>query len=95
MFGSPQKTRNFFNTESVMLPERWGKVVAKDGQYFEMKYIPLVMELPLMSPASCELWSVIHFLATKKNSAKDIHTELCQVYGEGCMSSGMVRRWVK
>ncbi|UYV71168.1 hypothetical protein LAZ67_8001987 [Cordylochernes scorpioides] len=38
---------------------------------------PLVMELPLVSPASCELRSVIRFLAAKKNSAKDIHTELC------------------
>ncbi|UYV68362.1 SLC18A1 [Cordylochernes scorpioides] len=56
---------------------------------------PLVMDLPLVSPASCELGSVIRFLAAKKNSAKDIHTELCQVYGEGCMSSGMVRRWVR
>ncbi|UYV62625.1 hypothetical protein LAZ67_2001351 [Cordylochernes scorpioides] len=33
--------------------------------------------------------------AAKKNSAKDIPTELCQVYGEGCTSSGMVRRWVR
>ncbi|UYV63878.1 hypothetical protein LAZ67_2005878 [Cordylochernes scorpioides] len=56
---------------------------------------PLVMELPLVSPASCELRSVIRFLAAKKNSAKDIHTELCQVYEKGCMSSGMVRRWVR
>ncbi|UYV72367.1 hypothetical protein LAZ67_9002822 [Cordylochernes scorpioides] len=40
---------------------------------------PLVMELPLVSPASCELRSVIRFLAAKKNSAKDIHTELCQL----------------
>ncbi|UYV66526.1 hypothetical protein LAZ67_4001961 [Cordylochernes scorpioides] len=56
---------------------------------------PLVTELPLVSPASCELRSVIRFLAAKKNSAKDIHTELCQVYGEGCMNSGMVRRWVR
>ncbi|UYV65471.1 hypothetical protein LAZ67_3004457 [Cordylochernes scorpioides] len=53
------------------------------------------MELPLVSPASCDSRSVIRFLAAKKNSAKDIHTELCQVYGEGCMSSGMVRRWVR
>ncbi|UYV63137.1 hypothetical protein LAZ67_2003269 [Cordylochernes scorpioides] len=43
----------------------------------------------------CDSRSVIRFLAAKKNSAKDIHTELCQVYGEGCMSSGMVRRWVR
>ncbi|GFU05368.1 histone-lysine N-methyltransferase SETMAR [Trichonephila clavipes] len=26
---------------------------------------------------------------------KEIHEELCQVYGEECMSSGMVRRWVR
>ncbi|UYV71458.1 hypothetical protein LAZ67_8003324 [Cordylochernes scorpioides] len=56
---------------------------------------PLVMELSLVSPASCELRSVIRFLAAKKNSAKEIYTELCQVYGEGCMSSGMVRRCVR
>ncbi|UYV63879.1 hypothetical protein LAZ67_2005879 [Cordylochernes scorpioides] len=56
---------------------------------------PLVMELPLVSPVICELRSVIRFLAAKKNSAKDIHTELCQVYEKGCMSSGMVRRWVR
>ncbi|UYV70850.1 SETMAR [Cordylochernes scorpioides] len=56
---------------------------------------PLVMKLPLVSPASCELRSVIRFLAANNNSAKDIHIELCQVYGEGCMSSGVVRRWVR
>ncbi|GFW71732.1 hypothetical protein TNCV_219461 [Trichonephila clavipes] len=48
---------------------------------------PLAMELPLASPASCELRSVIRFLAAKKKSAKEIHEELCQVYGEECMSS--------
>ena len=53
------------------------------------------MELPLGSPANCELRSVIRFLAAKKKSAKEIHEELCQVYGEECMSSGMVRRWVR
>lgn len=53
------------------------------------------MKLPLASPASCELQSVIRFLAAKQMSAKDIHSELCAVYGEDCMSSGMVRRWVR
>ncbi|XP_046392229.1 protein GVQW3-like [Ischnura elegans] len=53
------------------------------------------MELPLASPASCELRSVICFLAAKKKSAKEIHEELCQVYEEECMSSGMVHRWVR
>ncbi|XP_046399422.1 protein GVQW3-like [Ischnura elegans] len=56
---------------------------------------PSAMELPLASPASYELRSVIRFLAAKKKSAKEIHEELCQVYGEECMSSGMVRRWVR
>lgn len=56
---------------------------------------PSAMDLPLASPASCELRSVIRFLAAKKKSAKEIHEELCQVYGEECMSSGMVRRWVR
>ncbi|GFS99964.1 hypothetical protein TNCV_4196471 [Trichonephila clavipes] len=37
---------------------------------------PLAMELPLASPASCELRSVIRFLAAKKKSAKEIHEEL-------------------
>ncbi|GFU76148.1 mariner Mos1 transposase [Trichonephila clavipes] len=40
------------------------------------------MEFPLRLPASCELRSVIRFLAAKKKSAKEIHEELCQVYGE-------------
>ncbi|XP_054717272.1 protein GVQW3-like [Uloborus diversus] len=56
---------------------------------------PSAMELPLASPASCELRSVIRFLVAKKKSAKEIHEELCQVYGEECMSSGMVCRWVR
>ncbi|UYV83935.1 hypothetical protein LAZ67_X000634 [Cordylochernes scorpioides] len=46
--------------------------------------------VPLVSPTSCELWSLIHFLAAKKNSVKDIHTDSVR-----CMSSGMVRRQVR
>lgn len=62
---------------------------------FVLAQQPSAMALPLASPASCELRSVIRFLAAKKKSAKEIHEELCQVYGEECMSSGMVRRWVR
>ncbi|UYV66119.1 daf-6 [Cordylochernes scorpioides] len=58
---------------------------------------PNLLQAPfrVTNTRACELRSVIRFLAAKKNSAKDIHTELCQVYGEGCMNSGMVRRWVR
>lgn len=48
------------------------------------------MELPLASPASCELRSVIRFLAAKKKSAKEIHEELCEVYGEECMDGAQM-----
>ncbi|GFS74642.1 HTH_48 domain-containing protein [Trichonephila clavipes] len=51
---------------------------------------PLAMELPLASPRQLRV-----AVCYKKKSAKEIHEELCQVYGEECMSSGMVRRWVR
>ncbi|GFU04788.1 hypothetical protein TNCV_3064201, partial [Trichonephila clavipes] len=46
-------------------------------------------------PPAASCGAVTRFLAAKKKSAKEIHEELCQVYGEECMSSGMVRRWVR
>ncbi|GFS73325.1 HTH_48 domain-containing protein [Trichonephila clavipes] len=77
----------------------------KSPKLFEVNYVAATFILgsaavsdgasSLASPASCELRSVIRFLAAKKKSAKEIHEELCQVYGEECMSSGMVRRWVR
>ncbi|UYV76374.1 hypothetical protein LAZ67_14000212 [Cordylochernes scorpioides] len=81
---------NLNATKLLHLKKPFG-VHNEEGRRQLQKVPPFVMELPHMSPASCELRSVIRFLAAKKNSAKDIHTELCQVYGEGCMSSGMVR----
>ena len=51
------------------------------------------MEVPLRSVSDVELRAVIHFLTAKNETATDIHRELTFVYGEGCMSIQMVRRW--
>lgn len=53
----------------------------------------LKMELPLTSPARCELRSVIHFLCAKNPALVDIHSQLCKVYREKCMSVQHVRKW--
>jgi hypothetical protein len=46
-------------------------------------------------PAACEMWSVISFLNARKIKPHDIHSQLCEVYGEHAMSDSMVRRWVR
>ncbi|KAJ8953308.1 hypothetical protein NQ318_012102 [Aromia moschata] len=51
------------------------------------------MELPLRSPARCELRSVIRFLNAKKVSPIDTHHQLVEVYGEKCMDVKNVRKW--
>lgn len=51
------------------------------------------MELPLESVSTCELRSVIRFFTAKNETAINIHRHLLGVYGEGCMSIQMVRRW--
>lgn len=53
------------------------------------------MELPIASPARCEVRSVIRFLCAKGHSATEIHFQLTEVYGETCMSVQMVRKWCK
>ncbi|UYV81547.1 hypothetical protein LAZ67_20001502 [Cordylochernes scorpioides] len=50
---------------------------------------PFAMELPLSSPAKCELRSVIRFLNAKNNSPVEIHRQLVEVYGEKCMDIKM------
>lgn len=52
-----------------------------------------IMELPITHVADCELRSVIRFLTAKNEEVSNIHTELESVYGHGCMSLAMVRRW--
>lgn len=53
------------------------------------------MELPLSSPARCELRSVIRFLNAKKVSPIDIYRQLVEVYGEKCMDIKNVRKWCR
>ncbi|UYV74889.1 hypothetical protein LAZ67_12001692 [Cordylochernes scorpioides] len=51
------------------------------------------MALPLVNVSTCELRSVIRFFTAKNETAVNIHRNLVSVYGEGCMSIQMVRRW--
>ena len=53
------------------------------------------MAATINSPAKCELRSVIRFLQAEGNSATEIHRRMCQVYGEGLMSDGVVREWCR
>ncbi|UYV70165.1 hypothetical protein LAZ67_7002045 [Cordylochernes scorpioides] len=53
------------------------------------------MELPLSSPAKCELRSVIRFLNAKNNSPVEIHRQLVEVYGDKCMDIKNVRKWCR
>ncbi|UYV79252.1 GSTK1 [Cordylochernes scorpioides] len=53
----------------------------------------LLCKLPLVNMSTCELHSVIRFFTAKNETAVNIHRNLVSVYGEGCMSIQMVRRW--
>lgn len=53
------------------------------------------MEIPLASPARCELRAVIRFLSAKNTTPIDIHRQLCEVYGPQCMDVKNVRKWVR
>lgn len=56
---------------------------------------PFVMDLPIAVPAKCGLREVIRFLTARKVPPIGIHSQLCQVYGEGCMDIKNVRKWVR
>ena len=45
--------------------------------------------------ADCEIRSVIRFLNARNVLPKEIHHQICQVYGDNVMSDGMVRKWVR
>nr|XP_042913979.1 uncharacterized protein LOC122274102 [Parasteatoda tepidariorum] len=51
------------------------------------------MELSFVSPARCELRSLINFLSAKNVPPVDIHSKLCEVYGEKCMNVQHVCKW--
>uniref|UniRef100_A0A6P7H3M8 Protein GVQW3-like n=1 Tax=Diabrotica virgifera virgifera TaxID=50390 RepID=A0A6P7H3M8_DIAVI len=53
------------------------------------------MAATISSPAKCELRAVIRFLQAEGNSAAAIHRRMCQEYGEGFMSDGVVREWCR
>lgn len=53
------------------------------------------MDLPLASSASCELRSVIRFLSAKNIAPVEIHSQLCEIYGDKCMSVQHVRKWCR
>jgi hypothetical protein len=44
--------------------------------------------------ADCELRSVIRFLNARNVLPREIHHQICQVYGDNVMSDGMVRKRV-
>ena len=52
------------------------------------------MELPLTSPARCELCAVIHFLSAKVTIPIDI-SQLCEVYGPQRMAVKTVQKWAR
>jgi len=45
--------------------------------------------------ADCEIWSLIRFLNVRNVLSREIHHQICQVYGDYAMSDGMVRKWVR
>jgi hypothetical protein len=45
--------------------------------------------------ATCEMWSVIHFLNAGNMKLAEIYRQLCEVYGEHAMSDSVVQRWVR
>ncbi|UYV63738.1 hypothetical protein LAZ67_2005468 [Cordylochernes scorpioides] len=61
--------------------------------YAQVRSASVSMELPLVNVSTCELRSVIRFFTAKNETAVNIHRNLVSVYGEGCMSIQMVRRW--
>ncbi|KAJ4442497.1 hypothetical protein ANN_04084 [Periplaneta americana] len=53
------------------------------------------MEALILSPAACEVRSVIKFFNAQSIAPIEIHRQLCQVYRPNIMSKQMVRRWCR
>ena len=45
--------------------------------------------------AECVIWSVIRFLNVRNVLPREIHHQICQVFGDNAMSDGMVKKWVQ
>ena len=56
---------------------------------------PFAMELPLASPARCELHAVINFLSAKGTTPIYIYRQLSKVYGPQCMDVKNMQKWVR
>lgn len=53
------------------------------------------MESPIAVTARCEVRAVIRFLHAKKLPPVEIHRQLCEIYGEACISVQHVRKWCR
>lgn len=53
------------------------------------------MATSIDSPAKCELRSVIRFLQAEGNNAAEIYRRMFRVYGENCVSDGVVHEWCR
>jgi transposase len=53
------------------------------------------MNANIENPATCEVRSVIRFLNAKNVRPAEIHRQIVEVYGEGVMNEGNVRKWCR
>jgi hypothetical protein len=51
------------------------------------------MNANIENPATCEVLSVIRFLNPRNVHLAEIHRQIVEVYGEGVMNEGNVRKW--
>ena len=45
--------------------------------------------------SNCEIRPVIRFLNVRNVLPREIHHQVCKVYGDNAMTDGMVRKWVR
>jgi transposase len=53
------------------------------------------MDTIVATPASCKARAAIRFLHEQGQSAAEIHSRLCCVYGDNVISDSCVREWCK
>jgi hypothetical protein len=53
------------------------------------------MDTIIAAPASCEVRAFIRFLHAEGQSAVEIYSRLCRVYGDNFMSGSYVREWCR
>ncbi|KAJ4441063.1 hypothetical protein ANN_10913 [Periplaneta americana] len=66
------------------------RFVVDSGKVKEMSYDPIYKMQKLK-----EFWVSRASAEQRKGRAADIHSQLCEVYGDDAISDGMVRRWVR